>query len=83
MLFVELVVLNTPALVIGSLIGMGLAYLLLPFLALVGSETLRVPWRALGGMLLALVAAFTVLMGVAAIFLRRMSVNQVLRLGEE
>jgi hypothetical protein len=83
LLFVEQVVLITPALVIGSLIGLGLAYLLLPFLALVGSETLRVPWLALGGMLLALVAAFTVLMGVAAIFLRRMSVNQVLRLGEE
>ena len=83
LLFVEQVVLIAPALVIGSLLGLGLAYLLLPFLALVGSETLRVPWLAVGGMLLALVIAFTALMGVAAIFLRRMSVNQVLRLGEE
>lgn len=83
LLFVEQVVLIAPALVIGSLLGLGLAYLLLPFLALVGSETLRVPWLAVGGLLLALVIAFTALMGVAAIFLRRMSVNQVLRLGEE
>ena len=83
LLFIEQIVLITPALVIGSLIGAGLAYLLLPFLALVGSESLRMPWLELVGLLLALVVSFSVLMGVAAIFLRRMSVNQVLRLGEE
>jgi len=83
LLFIEQVVLIAPALIIGSLIGAGLAYLLLPFLALVGSETLQLPWLDLLGMLVALVLSFTILMGVAAIFLRRMSVNQVLRLGEE
>jgi hypothetical protein len=83
LLFIEQVALIAPALVIGSLIGAGLAYLLLPFLAFVGREPLRLPWLALGGMLLALVISFTILMGVAAIFLRRMSVNQALRLGEE
>jgi hypothetical protein len=83
LLFIEQVVLIAPALIIGSLIGAGLAYLLLPFLALVGGETLQLPWLELLGMLMVLVLSFTVLMGVAAIFLRRMSVNQVLRLGEE
>ncbi len=83
LLFIEQIALITPALVIGSLIGAGLAYLLLPFLALVGNETLRMPWLSLLGLLLTLVVSFTVLMGIAAIFLRRMSVNQVLRLGEE
>jgi len=83
LLFIEQVALIAPALLIGSLIGAGLAYLLLPFLALVGSETLQLPWLDLLGMLAVLILSFTVLMGVAAIFLRRMSVNQVLRLGEE
>ena len=83
LLLIEQVALIAPALIIGSLIGAGLAYLLLPFLALVGSETLQLPWLDLLGMLLALIVSFTILMGLAAIFLRRMSVNQVLRLGEE
>ncbi|MBN1565919.1 MAG: ABC transporter permease, partial [Anaerolineae bacterium] len=83
LLFIEQIALILPALLIGSLIGAGLAYLLLPFLALTGYESLRMPWLSLLGMLLALVLSFTALMGVAAIFLRRMSVQQVLRLGEE
>ena len=73
----------TPALLIGSLIGAGLAYLLLPFLALVGGETLQLPLLGMIGLLLTLVVSFTILMGAAAVLLRRMSVNQVLRLGEE
>jgi hypothetical protein len=52
-------------------------------LSLVGGETLRLPWWQLAGMLALLVVSFTILMGAAAVFLRRMSVNQVLRLGEE
>ena len=83
LLLIEQITLVVPALLIGSLIGAGLAYLLLPFLALVGGETLRVPWMSLGLLLMSLIVSFTVLMAVAAIFLRRMSVNQVLRLGEE
>ncbi|MBN2305074.1 MAG: ABC transporter permease [Anaerolineae bacterium] len=83
LLLIEQITLITPALIIGSLIGAGLAYLLLPFLALVGHESLHLPWLSVGGLLLILVVSFTVLMGIAAVFLRRMSVNQVLRLGEE
>ncbi len=83
LLFVEQVALVGPALVVGSAIGAALAYLLLPFLALVGAQTLRMPWLSWLGMLAALVGGFGLLMGVAAALLRRMSVNQVLRLGEE
>jgi ABC-type antimicrobial peptide transport system permease subunit len=83
LLLFEQMALVLPALLIGSAIGAGLAYLLLPFLALVGNETLRLPLADLGVLLLALLISFAALMAVAAIFLRRMSVNQVLRLGEE
>lgn len=83
LLFIEQVILIVPALIIGSLIGLGLAYLLLPFLALIGGESLRIPWLDLSGMLLALVLSFSALMAVTAIYLRRLSVNQVMRLGEE
>jgi len=76
LLFIEQVALIVPALVIGSVIGAGLAYLLLPFLALVGSETLALPLVSLAGLLLALVISFTILMGVAAIFLRRTRIAQ-------
>ena len=83
LLLIEQIALITPALLIGSVIGAGLAYLLLPFLALVGGESLQLPLLPLAGLLLALVLSFTALMAGAAILLRRMSVNQVLRLGEE
>lgn len=83
LLLIEQIVLIAPALIIGSLIGLGLAYLLLPFLALVGGETLSIPWLSLGAMLLALIVSYSVLMGVTAVYLRRMSVNQVLRLEGE
>ena len=66
LLLIEQVTLVTPALIIGSIIGAGLAYLLLPFLALVGQETLRIPWLQLVGMLTILALSFTALMGIAA-----------------
>ena len=83
LLFVEQAALVGPALVVGSAIGAALAYLLLPFLALAGAETLRMPWLSWLGLLATLAGGFALLMGVAAALLRRMSVNQVLRLGEE
>lgn len=83
LLFVEQVTLITPALVIGSILGAGLAYLILPFLSLVGNETLKLPVLGVAGLLASLVISFTILLVIAALWLRRMSVNQVLRLGEE
>lgn len=83
MLLIEQITLVTPALAIGSLLGAGLAYLLLPFLSLVGSATLRVPLLDLIGLNLTLIIGFSILLIFTALWLRRMSVNQVLRLGEE
>lgn len=83
MLLIEQVTLVTPALIVGSILGAGLAYLLLPFLSLVGGTTLRMPIFELLGLIAVLVLGFTLLLVFAALWLRRMSVNQVLRLGEE
>ncbi len=83
LLAVEQAALVMPALLVGVALGAGLAYLLLPFLELVGGEVLRIPLVDVMGLLVVLVASFVALLGVAAIFLQRLSVNQVLRLGEE
>jgi ABC-type antimicrobial peptide transport system permease subunit len=83
LLFIEQITLVTPALIIGTVIGVGLAYLLLPFLVLVGSSTLQLPILKLLLLIAAMVGGFTFLLILTALWLRRMSVNQVLRLGEE
>lgn len=83
LLFIEQVTLVTPALIIGSVIGVGLAYLLLPFLVLVGSSTLQLPLLKLFLLIAVMIGGFTFLLILTALWLRRMSVNQVLRLGEE
>ncbi|MEP7293113.1 MAG: FtsX-like permease family protein, partial [Chloroflexota bacterium] len=83
LLTVEQAALVTPALVVGVALGALLAYLLLPFLALLGGEALRLPFDQIGGLLVALVFAFALLLGITARFIQRMSVHTVLRLGEE
>ncbi len=79
LLTVEQATLITPALFIGVLLGGLLAYLLLPFLALLGGETLQFPLLEITQLLIALVVSFALLLGVTAAFLQRMSINQVLR----
>lgn len=83
MLLVEQVTLVLPALLVGSLLGAALAYLLLPFLSLVGGATLQLPVFDLFLLILTLITGFVVLLVFTALWLRQMSVNQVLRLGEE
>lgn len=83
MLAVEQTALVTPALLVGVGLGMGLAYLLLPFLELVGGQALRFPVSGVIGSLAALIAVFAILLGVTALMVRRQSVHQMLRLGEE
>lgn len=83
LLAVEQAALVVPALLVGVTLGALLAYLLLPFLELLGGEALRIPVLEVAGLLLALVLAFGVLLGITAILLRRMRVHEVLRLGEE
>ncbi len=82
-LAVEQAALIAPALLVGVALGGALAYLLLPFLELVGGEALRFPLLEVGGLLLALVISFSLLLGMTALFLRRRQVHQVLRMGEE
>jgi len=79
LLTVEQATLIIPALVVGVIVGAGLAYLLLPFLTLLGGATLSFPLLEIGGLLLALLFGFTLLLGVTAVTLQRMSLNQVLR----
>jgi hypothetical protein len=59
-----------------------LAYLILPFLALVGALNLQVPWASIGLLLLLLVLAFALILRITAIALRRLSLNEVMRFGE-
>lgn len=83
MLMIEQITLVVPAIIIGSVLGAGLAYLLLPFLSLVGGATLQIPILSLLLLILTLVVGFVILLIFTALWLRQMSVNQVLRLGEE
>lgn len=83
LLVTEQAVLVIPALLVGIALGAALAYVILPFLALFGGAALSLPLRSLGILFLALLVGFGVLAFVAAWWLRRLNINQVLRLGEE
>jgi hypothetical protein len=83
LLVAEQTALVIPALLVGVALGAALAYVILPFLALVGGETLKLPILGLIGLLVALVVGFGVLLFATALWLRKLNVNQVLRLGEE
>lgn len=83
LLFFEQLVLIIPATLIGTLLGIGLAYLLLPFIALSGTLALRLPTLQLSGIVLILVVGFVVLLTFIGLWLRRMSLQQIMRLGEE
>jgi ABC-type lipoprotein release transport system permease subunit/ABC-type multidrug transport system fused ATPase/permease subunit len=83
LLVVEQTALVIPALLVGVALGAALAYVILPFLALVGGETLKLPVLGLIGLLVALVVGFGILLLGTALRLRKLNVNQVLRSGEE
>jgi hypothetical protein len=83
MLTVEQVALVAPALLVGVVLGAMLAYLLLPFLTLVGQAALRVPAGEVLALLLALSAAFALLLATTAARLRRVQVHEALRASEE
>jgi putative ABC transport system permease protein len=82
-LVAEQAVLVIPALLVGIGLGVVLAYVILPFLALFGGETLKLPAASLLILLAALLAGFGLLSFGTAWWLRRLNINQVLRLGEE
>ena len=83
LLAAEQVVLVIPALIVGVALGGLLAYLLLPFLQLIGGAVLRFPVGSVALLVLTLVAAFAMLLGGTAAFLRRQAIHQVLRVGDE
>jgi ABC-type antimicrobial peptide transport system permease subunit len=83
LLVAEQATLVIPALLVGVALGTALAYVILPFLALVGGETLRLPLATLASLLLALLVGFGILLIITALWLRRLDINRVMRLGEE
>ncbi|MCB9437451.1 MAG: ABC transporter permease [Anaerolineales bacterium] len=83
LLLMEQLVLIIPGILIGSLAGVGLAYLLLPFMGLPGQLTLRLPYSQFLMLVGALIGGFLILLGNVTLGLRRMSLHQVLRQGEE
>lgn len=82
LLFVEQAAFITPALIIGVLLGLGLAYLILPFLALIGGQTLQLPLTGILTLLLVFIIAFALILRLTAAILHRFSLNQVMRFGE-
>lgn len=82
-LVAEQTALVAPALIVGVILGTALAYVILPFLALFGAVTLTLPATNLLILLIILVTGFGILSFGAAWWLRRLNINQVLRLGEE
>lgn len=82
-LSVEQLILVVPALVIGIGLGWLTAYLLLPLLALITQIEPVFPLLTVGAMASVLLVVFAFLLIGVAFILQRMSVTQVLRLGEE
>jgi ABC-type antimicrobial peptide transport system permease subunit len=72
-----------PALVVGIGLGAVMAYVILPFLALIGGAALTLPMSSLLILLAVLLGGFGALTLGAAWWLRRLNINQTLRLGEE
>lgn len=83
LLLFEQAVLVVPAVFIGSLLGMMLAYLLLPFMALPGVLQLQLPLLEVGGIVGVLSVSFLGLLVITSLWLRQMSITQLMRLGEE
>ncbi len=83
LLIFEQAALVVPALVIGLGLGVMLAYLLAPFLALFGDETLRFPMAQIGVLYVVLVIGFAALLAGTAVIISRVGVGQALRSGEE
>lgn len=82
LLLLEQILFVLPALVIGVLVGLLLTALIVPFLALSGSQTLQLPLLGIGVLLAVLVISFTAILRLSAVSLRRMELSQVMRFGD-
>ena len=82
LLLVEQLTFTTPALIIGVGLGEMLAFVLLPFLGLIGNQSLCMPIGDIAGLLGVLVIVFALLSSIAAVSLRRIPMHSVLRAAE-
>ncbi|GAB4529017.1 MAG: hypothetical protein OHK0046_48560 [Anaerolineae bacterium] len=80
LLTVEQAAFITPALVVGVVLGIVMAYLILPFLGLIGGQTLQLPLGDVLVLVGVLIIAFTLLLSITAYALRRASLNEILRI---
>lgn len=78
LLIAEQVTFITPALIVGTVLGVVMAYLVLPFIAQ-GTGVLRVPVGEVLGLLAVLIVSFTVLLSVMARRLRQVDPTQTFR----
>lgn len=83
LLTAEQAALIVPAIGVGVVLGILLAYLLIPFLILFGSAGLLVPAGEIGVLLIVFILSFAALLTGAAWALNRSTIGQVLRLGDE
>jgi len=82
LLIVEQTAFITPALIIGVGFGLVLAYLILPFLALIGALTLLVPVGQITILVLLLIVSCTNMLILTTQTLWRVSLNAVMRFGD-
>ena len=82
MLTVENATFITPALIIGVMLGVAISYLILPFMALIGGQTLKVPADDVLMLLIVLVVCFSLLLSITVIRLQRIKPNEALRVIE-
>ena len=82
LLMIEQAAFIVPALVIGVLLGILLAYMVLPFLVFAGALGLQIPGRSIAGLVGILVSSFFFILRVVAVILRRTSLSDTMRFGE-
>lgn len=82
LLLIEQAAFITPALVVGILLGVLMAYVILPFLTLVGGTTLQLPLGAVALLLAALVGSFTALLLALGLAYQRTGQADALRIGD-
>lgn len=82
LLLVEQALFVAPALIIGVLVGLLLAGLIFPFLALAGTQTLQLPIFSILLLLLIIVISFAGMLQLTATSLRKLKLTQIMRFGD-
>ncbi|MCB9451386.1 MAG: hypothetical protein H6672_08090 [Anaerolineaceae bacterium] len=82
LMLVEQAAFITPALLVGVLLGVLMAYVILPFLALIGGTTLQLPVGAVALLLGTLVGSFSVLLLALGFAYQRGGLADTMRMGD-